>query len=227
MTQAESADATTYVMYAVFRVRGPLGDVDRADIAAEADAVLDHAAEGGVVTRGVYNVSGFRYDADYMFWWNAHRPEALQEVYNRFRRTTLAQASEPVWSAIGLHRPAEFKKGHAPALVYGTEPKRYVSVYPYNRTNEWYLLPPEERSELLTEHGRMGREYPDIAPNTVHNFALGDYEFLLAFECDELHHIVEMMRHLRGAGARRYTRLETPFFAGPRCPLSELVATLP
>ncbi|MDQ1484397.1 MAG: hypothetical protein QOJ62_90, partial [Actinomycetota bacterium] len=56
---------------------------------------------------------------------------------------------------------------------------------------------------------------------------LGDYEFLLAFEADELHRIVDLMRHLRGAQARAHTRLETPFFTGPRMAVPDLVAALP
>ncbi|MDQ1463234.1 MAG: hypothetical protein QOC73_175, partial [Actinomycetota bacterium] len=83
------------------------------------------------------------------------------------------------------------------------------------------------RGAMLREHGVMGREYPDVLANTVAAFALGDYEFLLAFEADELHRIVDLMRHLRGARARAHTRLETPFFTGPRRPVTELVAALP
>jgi chlorite dismutase len=80
---------------------------------------------------------------------------------------------------------------------------------------------------MLHEHGVMGREYPDVLANTVAAFALGDYEFLLAFEAAELHRIVDLMRHLRGARAREHTRLETPFFTGPRLPVADIVASLP
>ena len=64
---------------------------------------------------------------------------------------------------------------------------------------EWYLLPDQERRELLVEHGQMGREYPDVRANTVASFALGDYEWILAFEADELYRIVDLMRHLRAS----------------------------
>ena len=57
-----------------------------------------------------------------------------------------------------------------------------------------------ERRALLAEHGIMAREYPDVRANTVPSFALNDYEWILAFEADELHRIVDLMRHLRGAG---------------------------
>ena len=167
-----------------------------------------------------------RADADYMLWWVAPTSDELQEMYVRFRRTALGRASEPVWSAMALHRPAEFNKGHIPAFLAGEEPKNYVCVYPFVRSYEWYLLDPAERRGMLAEHGMMAREYPDVRANTVSCFALNDYEWMLAFEADELHRIVDLMRHLRGADARRHTREEIPFFTGRRKPVAELVADL-
>ena len=72
-----------------------------------------------------------------------------------------------------------------------------MSVYPFVRSYEWYLLDPAERRRLLAEHGMMAREYPDVRANTVACFSLNDYEWILAFEADELHRIVDLMRHLR------------------------------
>ena len=58
-------------------------------------------------------------------------------------------------------------------------------------------------------------------------FGLGDYEWLLAFEADELHRIVDCLRHLRASRARLFTKLETPFYSGVMKPLTEIVAALP
>jgi chlorite dismutase len=222
-----------YTMWSVFRVAGGAepghfdGDQDRVAAAAEAVALLDQAAEKGVITRGSYDLQGLRADADYMLWWVAPSPDDLQEIYARFRRTRLGRVSQPVWSAMALHRPAEFNKGHIPAFLAGEEPRAYVSVYPFVRSYEWYLLDPAERRAQLAEHGQMAREFPDVRANTVACFALNDYEWMLAFEADELHRIVDLMRHLRGAQARRHTREEIPFYTGRRKPLAELVAALP
>ncbi|MCZ9341372.1 chlorite dismutase family protein, partial [Streptomyces sp. TRM76130] len=48
----------------------------------------------------------------------------------------------------------------------------------------------------------------------------------LAFEADELHRIVDLMRHLRGSEARLHVREEVPFYTGRRKDLAELVAGL-
>jgi chlorite dismutase len=214
-----------YALYAVFRAREQLTERDVA--AAEVDALFEQVAAKGVSTRGSYDVAGFRADADYLFWWTAGSADDLQDVYARFRQTRLGRASEPVWSAMALHRPAEFNKSHIPAFLADEEPRRYVCVYPFVRSYEWYLLDPAERREQLAEHGVMAREFPDVRANTAAAFALGDYEWVLAFEADELHRIVDLMRHLRGARARLHTRAELPFYTGQRKPVGDIVAALP
>jgi flagellar biosynthesis/type III secretory pathway chaperone len=85
----------------------------------------------------------------------------------------------------------------------------------------------DERRALLAEHGQLAREYPDVRANTVAAFALGDYEWMLAFEADELHRIVDLMRELRASRARMHVREEVPFYTGRRKPVAELVAALP
>jgi chlorite dismutase len=218
-----------YTMWSVFRVsdRAGLEAAGHQGAADEVADLLEQAAGKGVVTRGCYDVQAYRADADFMFWWTAPTPEDLQDTYIRFRRTRLGRSSEPVWSVMALHRPAEFNKGHIPAFLAEEEPRAYVSVYPFVRSYDWYLLDPGERRSMLAEHGMMAREYPDVRANTVSCFALNDYEWILAFEADELHRIVDLMRHLRGARARRHTRAEIPFYPGRRKSPRELVAALP
>jgi peroxiredoxin len=217
-----------YLMFSVFSVRaGALGD-QREKVVDETATFFKQREEHGVVVRGLYDVAGLRADADFMIWTHAERVEALQATYSDFRRTTsLGQASTPVWSSVALHRPAEFNKSHIPAFLAGEEPGAYICVYPFVRSYEWYLLPDEERRRMLAEHGMAAREYKDVRANTVPAFALGDYEWLLAFEAPELHRIVDLMRELRATDARRHTREETPFFTGPRVPVEQLVNSLP
>ena len=216
-----------YTMYSVFRATTPIADDERQSLAEEGQAFLDAVAEKDVYTRGTYDVSGLKADADLLVWWTCPDIDVLQDTYSRFRQTRLGRHLTPVWSSVGLHRPAEFNRNHIPAYVRREDPKKYVCVYPFNRSLEWYLLPDFERRGMLAEHGMMGREYEDVRANTVAAFALGDYEWLLAFEADELHRIVDVMRHLRGARARLHTKLETPFFTGGRKTLADIVAALP
>jgi peroxiredoxin len=216
-----------YTMWSVFRVERPLGDTPREALATEVEALFEQLAAKDVVVRGVYDVAGLRADADFMVWWHAESADALQEAYQRLRRTGLGRACTPVWSVAALHRPAEFNKSHVPAFLAEEETRAYVCVYPFVRSYDWYLLPDDERRAMLAEHGQMARGYPDVRANTVSAFALGDYEWVLAFEADELHRIVDLMRHLRASRARLHVREEVPFYTGRRRPVTELVADLP
>jgi hydrogen peroxide-dependent heme synthase len=219
-------DPPIYALYAAFRATNgngrPAGD--RAADAAEAQAALD-TTDASV--RGVYNITGYRADADLLIWLVGPTADGVQDALVAFRRTPLGRALDPFWSAMGVHREAEFAKEHAPSFLRGSPPRDYVCVYPFVRSYEWYLLPPDEREEMLIEHGRMGRDHPEVSPNTVSAFALGDYEWILAFEADDLVPMVDLMRDLRAAAARRHTRHELPFLTGRRRPLAEAVAHLP
>jgi hydrogen peroxide-dependent heme synthase len=221
----ELNDVIRYTLWSVFRLREVLPE-DRTGYAAEVEELFEQLAAKDVVVRGTYDLSGLRADADLMIWWHAEEADVLQDAYNRFRRTKLGRALEPVWSNMALHRPAEFNRSHVPAFLVGEAPRDYVSVYPFVRSYDWYLLPDDERRQMLAEHGKMARGFPDVRSNTVASFSLGDYEWILAFEADELHRIVDLMRHLRGSEARRHVREEVPFFTGRRKPVAELVAGL-
>ena len=228
----EINDTIRYTMWSVFRLATPYGtDPDngsgRDAEAAEVADLLDKLAADDVVVRGVYELSGLRADADVLVWWHAEHVEPLQDAYQRLRRTAFGARLEPVWSQVALHRPAEFNKSHVPAFLADEEPRGYVCVYPFVRSYDWYLLDETERRAMLSEHGQMARGFPDVRANTVASFALGDYEWILAFEADELHRIVDLMRHLRASRARLHVREEVPFYTGPRVAPADLVQRLP
>jgi chlorite dismutase len=220
-------DTIRYTAWSVFRVEQGKLPEDRGPAVQETTAYLDALESKGVVVRGVYDLAGLRADADYLIWWHAEEIEQVQAAYTGFRHTPLGKVSVPVWSQVALHRPAEFNKSHVPAFIAGEEAKKYVCVYPFVRSYEWYLLPDDERRKMLADHGKEARGFPDVRANTVSSFALGDYEWILAFEADELHRIVDLMRHLRATEARRHVREEVPFYTGPMIAPADLITNLP
>lgn len=223
----EINETIRFTMWSVFRLERVLGDADRAAEAAEVDDLIAKLAAADVIVRGTYDVSGLRADADLMIWWHASTIDELQAAYNAFRRTALGSRMAPVWSQAAVHRPAEFNRSHIPAFMAEEDVRPYVCVYPFVRSYEWYLLPDDERRDMLREHGMQARDYPDVRANTVPAFALGDYEWILAFEADELVRIVDLMRELRASRARRHVREEIPFFTGKAHTVAELTDLWP
>lgn len=238
----ELNETVRYTMWSVFKAatRLPEGEEERAELAAQVRELFAAHGRGpeagevepvelgeGVDVRGVYDVGGLRADADLMLWWHAPTIEQLQGAYHALRRTRLGAHLEPVWSVGALHRPAEFNRSHLPSFLMGERARTFVCVYPFVRSYDWYVIDDAERRAMLAEHGRMARPYPDVRANTIPAFALGDYEWVLAFEADELHRIVDLMRELRASRARLHVREEVPFYTGPRVSIEELVARLP
>lgn len=180
-----------------------------------ADAVAAVEADG-VVVRGLYDVSAMRADADLMLWLHADTAEALQAGVRRLRRSTELAPLALTWSAMGVHRSAEFNKAHVPGFLRGERARDWLCVYPFVRSYDWYVLPDDERRAMLAEHGRKGAAFRSVIANTVSAFALNDYEWILPMESDELTDLVDMMRDLRATKARLHVREEIPFFTGRR-----------
>ncbi|WP_371872704.1 hydrogen peroxide-dependent heme synthase [Herbiconiux sp. L3-i23] len=196
------------------------------DDAPALETLIASLAERGVVTRGFYDVSGLRADADIMVWLHGEDPAALQAAIRELRRSPMLAAHGVSWSAMGVHRDAEFNRSHVPGFLRGEHAREWLTVYPFNRSYDWYVLPEDDRKRMLIEHGRKGAAYKSVVANTVAAFALGDYEWILPMESDSLTDLVDMMRELRATDARLHVREEIPFFTGRRIAVAEIAEVL-
>ena len=221
-------DPNLVVRYAIWAVHArtgrAIGDASAAtsDLAAWAASLPD----GDVVLRGLYDVSGMRAGADLMVWMHGPSAESIQAALRGFRRTVAGATTTISWSAMGTHRPAEFSRDHIPSFMRDTRPLAWLCVYPFVRSYDWYLLPEDERREMLREHGVAGRAFTGVQANTVAAFALNDYEWILALESDDLHELVDLMRDLRATQARRHVREEIPFHTGRLVDVADAVEVL-
>ncbi|MFP7761903.1 hydrogen peroxide-dependent heme synthase [Marisediminicola sp. LYQ134] len=218
-----------YTLWAVLRRERdvpPLVGSDASALIDKLDTQIAELADRGVTVRGFYDVSSMRADADLMIWMHGESPEGLQKALRELRRAALLRHLAPVWNAMGVHRDAEFSSNHLPAFMRGKEAERWLTVYPFVRSYEWYLLPEEERRAMLGDHGRKGSEYRQVLANTVAAFALGDYEWILALEAPELVDLVDLMRRLRQTDARMHVREEVPFYTGRRIETTEIPEVL-
>jgi chlorite dismutase len=227
-TETQPAPELGYTLWAVFqRNYGDQGAGPESNGAVtELAGTVASLTSVGVTLRGFYDVSAFRADADLLIWLHGNSAECLQNAYRQLRRCKLLSPLLPTWNAMGVHREAEFSREHMPAFLRGEKPRRWLTVYPFVRSYDWYILPPEERSAMLAEHGRKGAAFKSVLTNTVAAFGLGDYEWILPLEADELVDLVDVMRALRATEARRHVREEIPFFTGRRIGVEEIPAIL-
>jgi chlorite dismutase len=222
----QGAETLGYTLWAVLR-RDPQNPyAPDLDDVPQLDQLVAELADEGVVVRGFYDVSALRADADVMIWLHGEVPETIQSAYRRLLRTDVLGGLLPTWNAMGMHRQAEFSRSHSPAFMRGAEPEAWLTVYPFVRSYEWYLLPEEERRQMLADHGKQGAAHRAVLTNTVASFSLGDYEWILALEAPELVKLVDLMRDLRYTEARRHVREEVPFYTGRRLTTTEIIEVL-
>lgn len=213
-------DTIRYTNWTAFKMVSPVTTV--AATQEELSQWLTELEARDISLRGSYDIRGFRGDTALLLWIHAGNAEHVQTALREFSRLAFGQHFVSSWSGMGLHRPAEFNRTHVPGFMLGKEAKKWLCMYPFVRSYDWYLIPEEHRREMLIEHGVAGHKYEGITSSTVASFALGDYEWLLALESEDLHEIVDMMRDLRYTKARMHVREEVPFFTGRRVEITEI-----
>lgn len=171
--------------------------------------------------RGTYVVQGFQGHTDILFWLFGDRFEDVQDLQLEVRRSALSGYIETPHAFTGVTKPFEFSE-HPTSFAVGMTHRKYLCFYPFIRKPEYYLLPKWERKALITDHGDIGHAFvPDILTNGVYGFGLGDYEWLLTFETDDLGRLVDCVRKLRESKSRLYMQDEHPFIVGRYFPLRD------
>ena len=213
-TSARKDTYTTFSVYQIDPAWRRLPDTDRAAARQEFASLLTSAEADGVQTRGVYSTVGLRHDVDLILWNVSDTVEAQQRLARAINASTLGAYLTSRNVLLGVALGSRYTSDHAPAFIKGIPPKRFLSVYPFIKSHDWYQLPFEQRRQTMAEHGRMGRDYPDILTNTVSCFGINDFEFIVAFEGDDVAEMVRMVEHLRPAASRPYPTLDTPIYLG-------------
>jgi NAD(P)H-dependent nitrite reductase small subunit len=166
-----------------------------------------------------YSLVGMRSDVDFLLWTVAESVEPFGALETAIRNTALGPFIEVTRSFLsGTKRsmydialPEDSEKVDAEERIR-IEPsdQKYLFVYPFIKTRAWYELSPERRQDMITEHIRIGRKYPDIRLNTTYSYGIDDQEFVVAFEGDNPHDFVDLVNDLRFTEASMYTQRDTP-----------------
>lgn len=176
-------------------------------------SVLESPGDG-LNVRGVYSTIGFRADVDLIVWAVGNDADHIQNLAVKLRRTALGSMLHMHQAYIGVASSSQYDPTHGPAFLKGKPPAKYLSVYPFTKTPDWYLLSYEQRREMMAVHGDLGDEFPSILTNTVSSFGIQDQEFIVALEDDDPAVLVNMVQRLRLAEVRKYTQVDTPIFLG-------------
>ena len=194
-----------------------------ADLASNEAAEIFQKYAEQIELRGAYSTAGLSAGVDVILWIVAETADLFRKLATDLQQSAFGRAFTFKHIYLGIASMSQYDPDHGPAFLKGIEPKRFLSVYPFVKTPNWYLLPFEERRDLMIEHGRMGNEFPSILTNTVNSFGIADQEFIVALEDDDPAVLVKMVQRLRAAKVREYTAVDTPIFLGEKLPLEEAI----
>lgn len=183
---------------------------------------------GGRLRVRSYSLMGLRGDADFLLWQIAERIDDIRSLATAIMRTPMGPFLSMPYSYLAMTRRSIYvspEEGQRRTEIHPSE-SRYLFVYPFVKTRQWYALPLEERQAMMDEHIAIGRRYPSVKLNTTYSFGLDDQEFVVAFETDEPADFLDLVMELRETRASAYTLRDTPIFTCIATDLKEALDAL-
>jgi chlorite dismutase len=220
-------EPSLFVQYLFLKVepawrRLPVADRERGR--AEFAEVL--AAFAPRVRSYAYSTLALKASAELMLWLQAPTPDDAQQAVSALLLSGLGQYADVSYSLFGLTRPSVYTKRRTvqEQAVYEQARLRYLIVYPFVKTVDWYLMSRDARQGFMNEHMRVGHEYEDVRQVLLYTTGLDDQEFVVAYETDHLERQQDLVIALRGTEARRSTLRDTPIFTCIHRPVGETLA---
>ncbi len=175
-----------------------------------------------------YSTLGMKSDADLFIWRMCDSPDRLQESLSRLLLTGLGKYLEVTHSFVGLIRQSTYvrRQDTQEQAILEQDRQKYLIVYPFSKTIEWYLMSKEARQGMMNEHIRIGHEFQSVRQLLVYSTGLDDQEFVVSYETEDLEAFQQLVIALRDTEARRYTLRDTPIFTCVYRPLAETLALL-
>lgn len=198
-----------------------LPDAQRRSTCADFVSSIDHEKD---VKSYAYTMVGLQPGVDLMLWRLAPSLDALEASAAATLRCGMGTWMSVNESFIGLIQPSQYVKKPTPQeqSLFSGERSRYLIVYPFTKSTDWYLLDKEARQRVMNEHMRVGHGYPQVRQLLAYSFGLDDQDFVVAYETDDLPAFSELVRALRSTESRRSTVRDTPILAGIHRPPGEL-----
>jgi chlorite dismutase len=174
-----------------------------------------------------YSTIGLRHDSEFMIWSISSSLENIQVLTTKIYSTILGKYLEPTCTFLSLTRKSIYLNQVKLGFENESDPPlKYVIVYPFIKSREWYLLPFEKRKQMMNEHIKVGRKYPEIRLNTTYSFGIGDQDFMLAFETDDLSKFQNLIMDLRETEVSRYIIKDTPMIPCVLRDMNEIIKSL-
>ena len=179
-----------------------------------------------------YSTSGMKADCDILLWRIGATADCFQQQTAALNKTVLAGYLSTPHSFLAMTKRSMYIDKVDPFhtaesrthIIPGK--RKFLFVYPFVKTREWYLLPLERRQELMDGHIRVGNKYPSVKLNTTYSFGLDDQDFVVAFETDEPKDFLDLVMELREQESSKFTQRDTPIFTAVQMPMAAVIDQL-
>ena len=180
-----------------------------------------------------YSTMGTRADAEILLWQIAETPDVFQDLAKAIMKTKMGGYLTMAYSYLSQTkrsiyeiRVGDGEEAEEERLVIDPSEAKYLFVYPFIKTRDWYQMSQMARQGVMDEHIVAGRKYPSIRLNTTYSFGIDDYEFIVAFETDEPSDFLDLVQELRETESSKYTLQDTPLFSCINMRLEEAIDAL-
>lgn len=179
-----------------------------------------------------YSTVGLRPESDFLLWRIGATADQFQAHTAQLNKTRLGAYLRTPWSFVSMTKRSMYIDKLDPFhtaesrthIIPGK--RKYLFVYPFVKTREWYLLPLEKRQQFMDNHIRVGNEFPSVKLNTTYSFGLDDQEFVVAFETEVPADFLDLVMKLRETEASRFTQRDTPIFTCIQMPMEGVLEQL-
>jgi len=220
------AETRTFFNFSFFKIDPKwrwMADLAKEESAKEIDQVLRNSK----TKYRIYSTLGLRDDAEFLIWFASESIDDIQNTISKLYTTVFGKYIIPSHVYLSCTRPSIYAKtGRTSSFIAGEDAKKYVVVYPFVKTRDWYLLPLEQRKKMMDEHIEVGHKYPQVLLNTTYSFGIHDEDFMLAFESDELNAFQDLIMELRETQVSKYIERDTPMIVCVKKDIIPLISSL-
>lgn len=194
-------------------------------------SIIDELADDQVMVRS-YSLVGTRGDADFLLWTVSESLETFQSLATQVLSTGMGHYLSVPYSYLAMTRKSVYVDKHKHVGQEGSrlsiKPRgsKYLFVYPFVKSREWYLLPVERRQEMMTTHIAIGHKFPTVKINTSYSFGLDDQDFVVSFESDVPGDFLDLVMALRETEGSKYTVRDTPVFTCTSMDMRQVLESL-
>jgi chlorite dismutase len=208
-----------------------LGDHDKFQARSEFLNVFQQHQQPGMICL-TYSTVGLRGDADFLLWRISQSTDSFQQHTRLMNKTRLGAYLTMPHSFLSMTKRSMYVDKLDPFhtaesrthIIPGK--RKYLFIYPFVKTRDWYLLPLEERQKIMDVHIRVGNKYPSVKLNTTYSFGLDDQDFVVAFETEEPKDFLDLVMELRETQSSKFTQRDTPIFSCVQTPMENVLDQL-